>query len=122
MTTDQSLPDHPGLLPAALLGKPVDALGRPPRRSGRDWFVDVLAFLLALSVGGLLFTASPDRTSVTPALLWVDGIVGLLSCLALWWRRRWPVEIAVVTALFSSFSVLAAVASLVALFTVAVHR
>jgi signal transduction histidine kinase len=122
MDTERSLPEHPGLLPAALLGKPVDERGRPPRRSGRDWFVDVLAFLLALVLGGLLFAGSGDRDSVAPFVLWLDGIAGVLSCVALWWRRRWPVEIAVVTALATSFSVLAAIASLIALFTVAVHR
>jgi signal transduction histidine kinase len=122
MSTDRPLPDHPGLLPAALLGKSLDPSGRPPRRSGRDWFVDVVAFLLALGAGALLFVTSPDRSSMPLVVLWLDVIVGLLSCLTMWWRRRWPVEIAVVTALLATFSTVAAFASLIALFTVAVHR
>jgi signal transduction histidine kinase len=118
----QRIPDHPGLLPAALLGEPLDPQGRPPRRSGRDWFIDVTAFGWALLLGLAFFAISPDRGSVVPAVLILDAVTGVLCCVALWWRRRWPVPIAVVIALISSFSVFAAVPAMIALFTVAVHR
>ncbi|HST83013.1 MAG TPA: histidine kinase [Kineosporiaceae bacterium] len=116
------LPEHPGLLPAALLGRPTDPQGTPPRRSGRDWFIDTTCFVLALGLGILLFATSPDRHDVSPIVLWLDAISGTLSCFALWWRRRWPVEIAVAAALVATFSIFAAIAGLIALFTVAVHR
>jgi len=122
MTTDRPLPDHPGLLPAALLGRSLDPRGRPPRRSGRDWFIDVVAFFLALTVGGVIFYATPDRTTVPAIVLWLDVIAGLACCVALWWRRRWPVELAVGMALVATFSSLSVIACLIALFTVAVHR
>ena len=116
------LPDHPGLLPATLLGESLDPSGRPPRRSGRDWFVDAICFVTALGFGTLLFGNSPDQNDIAPVVLWLDAITGLLCCLALWWRRRWPVEIAVATALISTFSILGVISSAIALFTVAVHR
>ncbi len=118
----RSQPDHPGLLPAALLGEPTDPRGRVPRRSGRDWFIDVVCFLLAVGLGAVLFATNPDRTEISTTVLWLDGIAGSLCCVALWWRRRWPVEIAVATALVSTFSVLGGIPALIALFTVAVHR
>ena len=116
------LPEHPGLLPAALLGRVSDPSGPPGPRSGRDWFVDATTFVLALGLGAVLMVTSPDRQTLWPGVLWLDAITGVACCLALWWRRRWPVQIAVVTAVIAAFSVQAALASTVAFFTVAVHR
>jgi signal transduction histidine kinase len=115
-------PEHPGLLPATLLGEPLDPNGRPPRRSARDWFVDVVCFLLAVCVGLGLFLITPEtRTGPTPIVV-LDLVFGSLSCLALWWRRRWPVQIGVALSLIAAFSVVSAIAGTIALFTVAVHR
>lgn len=116
------LPEHPGLLPATLLGQPLDPQGRPPRRSGRDWFVDIFSFLAALALGTLIFATSSDRPDLPPVIFWLDIVTGVLCCLALWWRRRWPTEIAVAAALVATFSVFSVIACLIALFTVAVHR
>ena len=118
----QRVPDHPGLLPAALLGEPLDPQGRPPRRSGRDWFIDVIAFSSALLVGLAFFVISPDRDTIAPAIAILDATTGVLCCIALWWRRRWPVQTAVVIALISSFSVFASFPAMIALFTAAVRR
>jgi signal transduction histidine kinase len=115
-------PDHPGLLPATLLGQPVDPDGSPPPRSGRDWFVDATAFLGSIAIGWLLFETQPDRHTQPAPVIWLDAITGLLCCFALWWRRRRPVQLAVLTALISTFSMFAAIAGTIALFTVAVHR
>jgi signal transduction histidine kinase len=49
-------------------------------------------------------------------------VAGALGCAALWLRRRWPVGLAVALVALSAFSELVAVAMVVALFTVAVHR
>jgi signal transduction histidine kinase len=115
-------PEHPGLLPGTLLGELRDPTGRPVRRSARDWVVDVVAFVLAVVGGAILEGTSPDRGTVTPLVLWVDVICGLACCLAIWWRRRRPVGIAVALAIVSTFSLVSQVACLIALFTVAVHR
>jgi signal transduction histidine kinase len=56
------------------------------------------------------------------ALVATEVVVGVLGCLGLWVRRRWPVGFAVVMGVFSVFSVAGAGLALIALFTVAVHR
>ena len=57
--------------------------------------------------------------------LWVenlDYVAGALGCLALWWRRRFPLVLAVAMAVVSTFSLSVSAAALVALLTLAVHR
>jgi hypothetical protein len=86
--------------------------------------VDTGLFLLAasywvLAVGGRLQADAP------PAPAWLftlDVAAGALGVAALWLRRRWPVGLAVALVALSAFSELVAVAMVVALFTVAVHR
>ncbi|WP_255621468.1 sensor histidine kinase [Pseudonocardia sp. DSM 110487] len=91
------------------------------RRGRRDWIVDTAIFVLAVLFG--LFAASQRiGTPLPPWLFEVDQVVGALGCTALWLRRRWPVQLAVVLVLASAFSELVAGAMLAALFTVAVHR
>jgi signal transduction histidine kinase len=118
-------PELPGLLPAALLGESVD--GRPPKRSTRDWIVDVVAFLLAVLRGLMHFFLQVDAERAAhegsaEKVLFFDLVVGGLLCLTLWWRRRWPVQLAVLGAACGTFSSAAGIAALVLLFTVAVHR
>ncbi|MEU4830191.1 histidine kinase [Streptosporangium sp. NPDC023615] len=95
-----------------------------PRRSVRDWIVDIGLFLAAAAFGVLTLS---DRLAAPPLdiPLWafrLDQLVGVLGCVALWARRRWPVGLVVVLVVLSAFFELVAGAMLVALFTVAVHR
>ncbi len=118
-------PELPGLLPAALLGEAAD--GRPPRRSTRDWIVDVIAFLLSVSIGLLFFFLQPDvqpgaRDPAPDELMLLDLVAGGVLCASLWWRRRWPVQLAVRGAVLGAFAASSAVAATILLFTVAVHR
>jgi signal transduction histidine kinase len=94
------------------------------RRSPRDWVVDTGLFLLAatfwvLAVGGRMQAAFPPEPSWVFAL---DAVASALGTAALWWRRRWPVGLAVVLVALSAFSELVAAAMVVGLFTVVVHR
>ncbi len=119
--------EHPGFVPALLLadavGGPDDVVRRPVRRSARDWLVDVAAFLLSVLAGLLLVVeVAVGPAAPAAALLWADVVAGLVACLALWWRRRWPVGVALLTAALGTFSDASTPAVLVALFTVAVHR
>ena len=57
----------------------------------------------------------------TPQLV-VDAACGSLACLSLWWRRRWPLGVAVLCVLLGTFSASATIAGLLALFSLAVHR
>lgn len=96
--------------------------GMPVKRLTRDWIVDGVAFLLAILVGVLTYAdAFPDGPG-QETLAVIDLVVGALTCIALWWRRRWPVQIAIVLGVLSSAIAFSAGAAAVALFTVAVHR
>lgn len=91
------------------------------RRSTRDWIVDSIAFVLAIVLG--LFTYSDGEGDRVPHLLLaVDFWSGMALCLTLWFRRRWPVQLALIAALISSYSDAAAGPTLVLIMTVAVHK
>ncbi|WP_405144155.1 histidine kinase [Sphaerisporangium sp. NBC_01403] len=96
----------------------------PYRRSRRDWVVDTVLFLLAVAYGVVTSATRLDASSL-PVPKWLfnlDQLSGVLGCAALWLRRRHPVGLAVALAAVSAFSELVAGATVVALFTVAVHR
>jgi signal transduction histidine kinase len=114
----------PSLLPSALLAGPGDAVdGGRRRRTVRDWLVDVTCFLLSLGLGALLVAADDaSRHPASTALRVADVVTGLICCVALWWRRRWPVWLAVLTLPAGAFSAMSAVAVTILAFTVAVHR
>ena len=121
-------PEYRWLLPAVLTAEP-DA-GRPVRRSTRDWIIDAVAFLLGY---GFTVWVTVDLLRAEPLALstyrgtahwvvWLDFAASTAVALALWWRRRWPVQIGYALLLIGLFSLAAAVSSLIVLFTVAVHR
>jgi signal transduction histidine kinase len=91
-------------------------------RSLRDWFVDVVCFLLAIVGGLIIFGTAADIHTAPTALLALDAVFGSLACLSMWWRRRWPVQIGIVLGVISCFSAMSQVAATIALFTVALHR
>jgi signal transduction histidine kinase len=122
--------DHPSLIPALLL---ADSLGGPDGEAGgtrgpmprsvRDWVVDVSLVLLALAFGALVVMDAAIHPVPPPSpLLVADLATGVLGCLLLWWRRRWPVGIALLLAAIATYSDMVSGAVLIALFTVAVHR
>lgn len=93
------------------------------RRSARDWVVDSVLFLLAVLFG--LFTSWMRLESTMPSPEWlfeVDQAVGMLGCIALWWRRRFPVHVAVALVVASTLSEMISGAMVIGLFSVAVHR
>lgn len=120
--------DLPSLLPSSLLdewhaGGPAGA-GDPrprPHRTVRDWIIDVLCFLVSLVGGGLVLIDTHARHVDRPVLV-ADLAVGFGCCVAVWWRRRWPVTMAVVMIPVTAFSAASQVAAAVLMFTVAVHR
>ncbi|MCO5969345.1 sensor histidine kinase [Actinoallomurus soli] len=115
-----SRPDHPSLLPA-LLAAP-DPTDRVPR-SARDWAVDIACFVLAMLFGCLMLVATSQGTHPPHHPPWLpDVMIGALGCLALWGRRRRPVELAVALGVLGTVSVTTSGAACIALFTVSVHR
>ena len=109
--------EHPRLLPGVLVPDPDRD---PRRRSTRDWIVDFACFVVALAGGFLVFAEAADRMS--DELQFYDLVGGALACTALWWRRRWPLDVAVFALVMNTFSSSASIAGAIALFTIAVHR
>ena len=120
-------PEYRWLMPAELRR----AADQPyARRSTRDWVIDSLSFALAalwcLVTGIDMVQAQPEilpQWEYTPTwLAWADLVAGVVLVVALWWRRRYPVRLAVLAMVLASFSLAAAVAAMIMFFTVAVHR
>jgi signal transduction histidine kinase len=94
------------------------------RANRRDRFVDVVGCLAAAVVGAIFLSpALHDATTPLPtAQVLVDVVGGGLACVALWWRRRWPLGVAIACVLLGTVSMSATAAGLFALFSLAVHR
>ncbi|MFJ3777101.1 sensor histidine kinase [Streptomyces sp. NPDC090075] len=99
-----------------------DRAGRRPRRTARDWLVDFSCFLLAVLVGAAGAKTVRQETDLPHAFAVADQLIGGLACGAVWLRRRWPLGLALAMIPVSFVSATAGGASMVALFTVAVHR
>ncbi|TDD98087.1 sensor histidine kinase [Jiangella asiatica] len=101
---------------------PADAVGGGRvRRSVRDWVVDALCFAIAVVVG-LMSYDTAMRNDPPEMVQLLDLVVGAIACVALWWRRRWPVQLAVAAAIVGTVVASIAGATMILLFTVAVHR
>jgi signal transduction histidine kinase len=109
--------EHPRLLPGVLVPDPDRD---PRRRSTRDWIVDLACFLIAIVFGFFVFADAMDQMS--DGQQFFDLVGGFIASCALWWRRRWPVGVALFIAPFNAWSASSAIAGAIALFTVAVHR
>jgi signal transduction histidine kinase len=108
--------DHPGLVPGMLLGS-----GAAGRHTARDWVVDAVMVVAAVLLGLTLLGYSEEAPESDLAEL--GEVVALAaSSLALLWRRRWPVQVGVVTSLLSAVFIMAGPAAGFGLFAVAVHR
>src|SRR6266568_9487947 len=108
----------------AVLGqafRPEDDDAPVAARSRRDWIVDSVLFLLAAM---LAITAglSSARHGLKGPLLVIDAIGGAVLCLALWWRRRWPLGLGLVSLPVLVLSSSAGPAGVIILYTVAAYR
>ncbi|MFI7346076.1 sensor histidine kinase [Streptomyces sp. NPDC049936] len=130
---DRITPAFPGrrwLLPSALIEQldpspDPESLGRwsrRPRRTARDWMVDFTCFLIAVVVGLLAADGLKNEPNLSHGMEIADQLIGALACAAVWLRRRWPVGLAVAMLPLGFVSVTSGGATMVALFTVAVHR
>jgi signal transduction histidine kinase len=95
--------------------------GRRPRRTLRDWVIDLLMFLLAAAVGIMAMETVTGGGDSRIVLLF-DQIVGALACCALWLRRRWPAGVAAALVAVSIVAPTSSGAMVIALFGVTVHR
>src|SRR5215218_2424757 len=106
--------EHSRMLPGGLLQEPG-----PIKRTPRDWIVDATMMLCALAIGGLAFFGTVDQHSET--MQFWDLVIGALCFIPLWWRRRYPLAVALLTGFPSMISALAAGPALIALFNVALR-
>jgi hypothetical protein len=67
-----------------------------PRRTARDWAIDAVLFGFAVAVWLIGWLDGPPHyADAVPAWTFVvDPWVGAVACLALWWRRRFPLALA----------------------------
>jgi signal transduction histidine kinase len=116
---------YPWLLPGALTLQAEDRDGPPPRRrSLRDWLVDTVFFLIAVAaVFCLPLESSGPGIRLSGPLAWCAWVLGGAGCLALWLRRRWPAGVALACAPLGVLVLpTPATSTILAVFTVAVHR
>ncbi len=89
------------------------------RRSARDWIVDVLMYVVAIAVGGLILAETwPEHGDAMAA---VDIALGVVVFVALWWRRSRPDAVGVVASAAAIASGLAAGPAVMAGFNVAMR-
>ena len=93
-------------------------------RTGRDWAVDAAAFVIAAGLGALILgiTIRDASNEMTSAQVAIDAALGAVCCTALWWRRRWPLGVALLCVVLGALSTSGTVAGLFALSSLAVHR
>ncbi|WP_438290904.1 sensor histidine kinase [Streptomyces sp. HUAS TT7] len=115
-------PEFRWLLPSAVADPELPGDRARPRRTVRDWVVDICAFLAAALIGMLTADTLDKTPGYSDTLLLLDQLVGAAACCAVWLRRRWPVGLAAVLTVVSVFAPVASGGFLVALFSLAVHR
>jgi signal transduction histidine kinase len=97
----------------------------PRPRTRRDWLADGAAVAFSLVFGAAILLSALYGSSAKPVPAYqvvVDIVCGVACCLALWWRRRWPLGVALVGVVLGTVTTSGTVGGLVALFSLAVHR
>ncbi|WP_405796881.1 sensor histidine kinase [Streptomyces sp. NBC_01506] len=73
-------------------------VGGPARRTARDWIVDASVFAWAVGWWALILTYQlPAYGHLPDWMAAVDAPLGALACLSLWWRRRFPLLVALLS-------------------------
>jgi len=104
-----------------LLFLPEEGDAPPAQRSRRDWIADWVIFLVAI-VGGAASLTSSIQHGLHGTLVAVDVVLGAGVTIALWWRRRWPVALALALLPIGALSSSAGPAGIFFLYTVAAYR
>jgi signal transduction histidine kinase len=116
--------------PTAMLpgGDPISADTVAPAaeepRTARDWSVDAAAFAIAVLAGAVMLSIAVDDFSnqMSAAQVAIDTSLGVICCVSLWWRRRWPFQVGTACVLLGALSTSGTVAGLLALSSLALHR
>src|SRR4051794_10099690 len=112
--------------PAASAAPVGDLIGwrSPGSPAGAHRAVDVAVSLVAAVLGALFLSPEMHDSphSMPGSQVVVDVVCGVVACLALLGRRRWPVGVAVACLLLGTVSSSATPAGLLSLTSLAVHR
>ncbi|MBE1484422.1 sensor histidine kinase [Plantactinospora soyae] len=94
------------------------------RRTLRDWIVDAVLFGLAVLFWAWTWQSAPLHyvDAIPDWMHTIDPWVSGLGCLALWWRRRYPIGIGIAMVLVMALAATGLAAVLIVVLTVAVHR
>ncbi|MEE1928853.1 histidine kinase [Streptomyces sp. TRM 70351] len=91
-------------------------------RSRRDWFADIALFLFAVVFAVVTADSVHRDESMSGGERTADQVVGGLACALVFLWRRWAVQLSVALMLAGTYFHHLTGVTLVALFTVAVHR
>lgn len=92
---------------------------QPPLR----WYGHLWRYVLALLIGTVVWLPVIEaQTETRPTLFWLDLVVGVAAFVAVGWRRRWPMGVAVLTVLTTPISSFGAGATLLATVSLATRR
>ncbi|WP_230686592.1 sensor histidine kinase [Catellatospora vulcania] len=117
MTSTAATPAHPARLLRHLLPGDLHPDGAARRRTARDWAVDLACFAVAVLIGLSVYDLEAAGRPVPDVIQLADVVAGAVLCVALFWRRRFPLALAVATAVAGAFSPLSGGAAVVALIT-----
>jgi signal transduction histidine kinase len=73
-----------------------DLAALPAGSAVRDRVVDVALFGVAVLLGMVAFGVAKEQGDLPGWAVELDPLLGLAACLALWWRRRHPLAVAVI--------------------------
>jgi signal transduction histidine kinase len=93
-------------------------------RTMRDWSVDAAAFVFCVVCGAISLRIAVDDFSneMTGRQIALDVSLGMLTCVALWWRRRWPFGVALFCVIVGALSTFGTIAGVLALTSLALYR
>ncbi|MFG2720865.1 sensor histidine kinase [Streptomyces sp. NPDC048416] len=115
-------PEFRQLLPSAVADPELPGDRARPRRTVRDWVVDICVFVAAALIGLVTADTLDKAPGYSDTTLLLDQLAGAAACCAVWLRRRRPVGLAAALVVVSTVAPVASGALLVALFSLAVHR
>jgi signal transduction histidine kinase len=94
------------------------AVAPPVTRWGMAWRLVGVAFISGASIASV----AQGRTGFDGGWLWLDVLIGMAALVLVYWRRRWPLTVALLTAAASAVSATAAGPAVLAAVSVATGR